>query len=79
MHEQSWPTYEEAKCVDARVQMAVQVCGKLRGTVEMDADASQEAVQAAAMELKRVQDQLKDKKIVKVIYVKGRLINIVAK
>ncbi|HCB99821.1 MAG TPA: leucine--tRNA ligase [Ruminococcaceae bacterium] len=79
LHEQSWPTYEEAKCVDARVQMAVQVCGKLRGTVEMDADASQEAVQAAAMELKRVQDQLKDKKIVKVIYVKGRLINIVAK
>ncbi|MFT9076832.1 leucine--tRNA ligase [Ethanoligenens sp.] len=79
LNAQKWPSYDEAKCVDARVQMAVQVCGKLRGTVEMDADADQETVKAAALELPRVQANLEGKQIVKVIFVKGRLLNIVAK
>lgn len=79
LNTQKWPSYDEAKCVDARVQMAVQVCGKLRGTVEMDADADQETVKAAALELPRVQSNLEGKQIMKVIFVKGRLINIVAK
>lgn len=79
LNAQKWPAYDEAKCVDARVQIAVQVCGKLRGTVEADADAAQETVQAAALELPRVQANLEGKQVVKVIFIKGKLINIVAK
>ncbi|ADU25914.1 leucine--tRNA ligase [Ethanoligenens harbinense] len=79
LNAQKWPTYDEAKCVDARVRIAVQVCGKLRGTVEMDADADQQTVQTAALELPRVQANVEGKQVVKVIFIKGKLINIVAK
>lgn len=79
LNAQKWPAWDEAKCVDARVQMAVQVCGKLRGTVEMDAGADEQTVKTAALALPRVQALVEGKQIVKVIFVQGRLINIVAK
>ncbi len=77
--EQSWPTYDEAKCKEDTAEIAVQVNGKLRGTVTVAADASQEQALAAAQELEKVSSLIAGKQVVKVIFVKGRLLNIVAK
>lgn len=77
--DQCWPDYDEAKCVDANVTIAVQVCGKLRGTAVIASEAGQEQALEAAKALPRVASQLEGRKIVKVIFVPGKLINIVAK
>ena len=76
---QRWPAYDEAKCVDETSEIAVQVCGKLRGTVTVAADAGKEDAYSAAVALERVAAQLSGKSIVKVIYIPGKLLNIVAK
>ena len=47
--QQSWPAYDASKTVDAEVNMAVQVCGKLRGTITVPVDSGEEAVVAAAL------------------------------
>lgn len=77
--QQHWPQYEEDKCRDKVAEIAVQVCGKLRGTVAVDAEADQDEAYNAALGLEKVSAQISGKKIIKVIYVKGKLINIVAK
>lgn len=79
INEQKWPSYDESKCVDSVAEIAVQVNGKLRGTITVAVDASQDDVMTAAQKLEKVAVQTEGKKIVKVIYIKGKLINIVAK
>jgi leucyl-tRNA synthetase len=75
-----WPQYDEAKCRDAVVEMAVQVNGKLRGTVTVDADSDDETVIAAAKNLDKVQRQLSDGgNLVKTIVVKNKLVNLIIK
>jgi len=76
---ESWPTYDEAACVEDTVEIAVQVCGKIRAKITVSADASQEDVIAAAKAEERVAADLEGKTVVKEIYVKGKLLNIVAK
>jgi leucyl-tRNA synthetase len=76
---QSWPAYDAAKCVDESATIAVQICGKLRGTVTIPAQAGQDEAMNAAFTIEKVADQLKGKEIIKVIFIKGKLINIVAK
>ena len=74
-----WPDFDEAKTIDATIEVPVQICGKLRGTVVISKDAtSEEAIDAAKAD-EKVQDFLKDKNIIKEIYVPGKIINIVAK
>jgi leucyl-tRNA synthetase len=79
LNEQKWPSYDEAKCVDENVTIAVQVCGKLRGTAVIPAGAQQDEALAAAMALPRVASLTEGMQTVKVIYVKGKLINIVVR
>jgi len=74
-----WPSYDESKCVDATVQIAVQIMGKLRGTVSVPADATKEALIAAAKADPRIASLLEGKQIVKEIVVPGKLVNFVAK
>ena len=74
-----WPVYDESKTRDKTVEMAVQVLGKLRGTVTVPADAQQETVLAAAKENEKVAKLLEGKQIVKVILVKNKLINLIVK
>ena len=76
---QKWPAYDEAKCVDETVEIAVQVSGKLRGTVTVAADADQETAYREAVALERVAAQLDGKSVVKVVYIRGKLLNIVAR
>ena len=75
----SWPEYDEAKTVDASVEMAVQVNGKLKGTVKMPTDSEQDAVVAAAMEVEKVKKATEDMQIVKTILVKNKLVNLIVK
>ncbi len=74
-----WPEYDEAKTVDATVEIALQVNGKLRGTVIVAKDAGKDDVIALAKADERVSAQIEGKTIVKEIYVPGRIVNIVVK
>jgi leucyl-tRNA synthetase len=76
---QKWPDYDESKCKVDAVEIAVQVSGKLRGVVMLPVEATQDEAFAAASSLEKVSGLLQDKKIVKIIHVKGKLINIVVK
>jgi leucyl-tRNA synthetase len=77
VHEQPWPDYDPAKLVASTVTITVQVNGKMRDTLEISPEATEEEVKNKAMSLENVNKWL-DKAIVKrVIYVKNRLINIV--
>ncbi len=74
-----WPQYEEAKCVEATVEIAVQVNGKVKARLKVAADITSEDAIAAAKAEPAVAEVLAGKTIVKEIYVKGRLVNLAAK
>ncbi len=74
-----WPQYDPAKCVDQKVEMVVQICGKIKARITVAAEATQEEVTAIAKEEPGVKAALEGKAILKEIFVKGKLLNIVAK
>ena len=74
-----WPEYDPAKCVDAAVEIAVQVSGKIKARLMIPTDSTEEAVKALVMADANVQTALAGKTVIKEIYVKGKLYNIVAK
>ena len=74
-----WPTWDESKTVDSHVEMAVQVNGKLKGTVTVAMDSDEETVKAAALALEKVQKATGDMTVVKTILVKNKLINLIVK
>ena len=75
----SWPEYDESKTIDAQVEMAVQVNGKLRGTVIVPTDSDEATVVAAAMEQERVKKATEGMQVVKTILVKNKLVNLIVK
>ncbi len=77
--EQKWLTFDEAKCVEATVEIAVQINGKIRAKINVDAEISSEDAIAKAKADEKVKEELDGKNIIKEIYVKGKLVNIVAK
>ena len=77
--EMDWPKYDEAKTIDSTVEMAVQVNGKLRGTVSVPVDSAEDVVVAAAMEQERVAKAVEGMQIFKTILVKNKLVNLIAK
>ena len=74
-----WPQYEEAKCVEATVEIAVQVNGKVKARLKVAADITSEDAIAAAKAEPAVAEALAGKTIAKEIYVKGRLVNLAVK
>ena len=74
-----WPTYDESKTVASTVEMAVQVNGKLRGTIQIAVDSEEKAVVDAAMALDKVQKAAEGKQLVKTILVKNKLVNLIVK
>ena len=74
-----WPQYEEAKCVEAMVEIAVQVNGKVKARLKVAADITSEDAIAAAKAEPAVAEALAGKTIAKEIYVKGRLVNLAIK
>ncbi len=78
-YQTQWPDYDEAKTVDSTVEIAVQVCGKMKSLITVSTDASEADVIATAKQDSKVAAAIEGKQIIKEIYVKGRLVNIVAK
>lgn len=76
IYQQGWPEYDEAKTVEATVEIAVQINGKLKATVQIQKDAPKEEVLALAKEA--VAEKLTGT-VVKEIYVPGRIVNLVQK
>ena len=74
-----WPQYDESKTIDAQVEMAVQVNGKLRGTVIVPTNSEEATVVAAAMELDKVKKSTEGMAVVKTILVKNKLVNLIVK
>ena len=74
-----WPVYDESKTVASEVEMAVQIQGKLRGSVKVPMDSDEATVVAAAKALDKVARQLEGMEIVKVILVKNKLVNLIVK
>ncbi|MBO5278587.1 MAG: leucine--tRNA ligase, partial [Lachnospiraceae bacterium] len=74
-----WPEYDEAKTVEDEVEIAAQINGKVRATLKVGISEEQEAVKEKVMAQDAVKKALEGKTVVKEIYVKGRIYNIVAK
>ncbi len=74
-----WPSFDESKCADDTVEIAVQVNGKLRGRISVPADISEKDAIALAKGEEKVAAEIEGRNIIKELYVKGRLVNIVAK
>ncbi|MBQ7035529.1 MAG: leucine--tRNA ligase, partial [Clostridia bacterium] len=74
-----WPQYDEAKTKASEVEIAVQVLGKIKGRVMIPAEAEQDAVLEIVRADEKIGALLEGKSIVKVIYVKGKLINLIIK
>ena len=74
-----WPVYDESKTVASSVEMAVQVGGKLKGTITVPVDSDQDTVVEAAKANEKVAKAIAGMQIVKVIHVKNKLVNLIVK
>lgn len=79
INETLWPSYDEAKTIDDEIEIPVQVNGKVKAVVVAPKDASQEEVKAIVDNNETVQNSINGKNVVKEIYVKGKIYNIVVK
>ncbi len=77
--ETSWPQFDESKCIDDTVEIVVQVNGKIKAKLMIPADADQTAAISLAKADDKVVEAIGSMNIVKEIYVKGKLVNIVVK
>ena len=74
-----WPTYDEAKTVDNEIEIPIQVNGKLKATVALSVDEDEASVKEKVHNITAIQNATADKTIVKEIYVKNKIYNIVVK
>ena len=74
-----WPSFDEAKCVDSTVEIVVQINGKIRARLSVPTDIESDKAIALAKKDEGIAAALEGKNIIKEIYVKGKLVNIVAK
>jgi leucyl-tRNA synthetase len=79
IHNQSWPQWDKELAKDEEITLVIQVNGKLRDRVAVPASISEEEAKQLAMEQPKVQTHLGGKEILNIIYVPGRLVNIVVK
>ena len=76
---ETWPTYDESKLVDETINLPIQVNGKVRATIVIPVDATEEQIKESAHQNANVQAHIEGKTIVKEIYVKNKIYNIVVK
>ncbi len=75
--EQAWPEHDEAALTRDSIELVVQVNGKLRSRIQVPVDASNDAIESLALEDQKIQNNIQDKTVRKVIIVPGRLVNLV--
>ena len=76
---ESWPTYDESKIAEDTVEIAVQINGKVKATLAVGADEEEASVKEKAHAIPAIAGLMEGKNVVKEIYVKGRILNIVVK
>ena len=76
---EAWPTFDESKLVEDSIEIPVQINGKVKATIQISKDAIENEVKAIVHENSNIQNQLKDKTIVKEIYIPNKIYNIVIK
>jgi len=79
VHEARWPALDQSALIKNNIDLVVQVNGKKRATINLSAEAENSVIEATAMQDKNVKKFIEDQKIVKIIVVPGRLVNIVVK
>lgn len=79
VHDAEWTRYDEKLCVDDQIEIAVQINGKLRDRVMVNAEAQQPEVLELVKSNEKISAEIAGKTVVKEIYVKGKLVNIVVK
>ena len=77
--EDTWPTYDESKLVEKSIDIAVQVNGKVRSTININIDEDEDSIKEKALKEENVQKHIEGKEIVKIIAIKGKIVNIVVK
>ncbi len=77
--EGEWPKYDEEKTIETTKEIAVQVNGKVRATIKISIDDEEDTIKEKAMECENVIKHIEGKEIVKVIVIKGKIVNIVVK
>ncbi len=75
----SWPQYDLSKTVDLTKEIAVQVNGKVRATITINTDDSEDVIKEKALQAENVIKHTENKEIVKIIVIKGKIVNIVVK
>lgn len=76
--EQTWPTFDEAMTIDDVITMAIQINGKMRGSIEVFRTISAADAEALALQQPNVQKHLEGKTVKKIVVVPGKIVNIVA-
>jgi len=77
IHNQSWPKYDPKLIKEKKITLVLQVNGKVRDRIEVEADISEEEAKESALSREKIKKWVEGKKIKKVIFVPGKLINIV--
>lgn len=76
---EAWPKYDESKIAEDEKEIAVQVNGKVRATIKIAVDESEESIKEKALEEENVKRHTEGKEIIKMIVIKGKIVNIVVK
>lgn len=79
LSEQSWPSYDEALCIDKTVEIVVQINGKVKSKIEIPVGSEKDAVLEQAAADPKIAEALSGKNVLKKIYVPNKLVNFVAK
>ena len=77
--ESTWPKYDESKTVEQEKDIAVQVNGKVRSTIKININDSEDVIKEKALKEENVQKHIEGKEIVKTIVIQGKIVNIVVK
>ena len=75
---EAWPTYDESKLVLDEIEIAIQICGKLRATMKIANNSSEEEIKEKVLSLDAVKSRIEGKEIKKIIVIKNKIVNIVA-
>jgi len=79
LNETKWPQYDEAKCVDASIEIVVQINGKIKARLNVPADISAPDAISLAKSQDAIEREVSGKNIIKELYVPKKLVNIVVK
>lgn len=77
--ESTWPEYDDEKTIEDTKEIAIQVNGKVRGTIEINIEDDENSIKEKALDNDNVSKHIEGKDIVKIIVIKGKIVNIVVK